>query len=228
MPASTGSTSASTRCGPRRSRRSPGATGSTTSCRARGRAGGAGLGPVKVNAVLLRGVNDDQAPELLRWCLDRGYELRFIEQMPLDAQHGWSREAMITADEIFALARAGVRAHAGRRAIGAARPPSSSWSTAARRRSASSPRSPGRSAATATGCASPPTARSATACSPARSPTCGPPCGPARSDDEIADRWRRRDVGQAPRSRHRRPVVPAARRGRCRPSAAERSPAASA
>jgi cyclic pyranopterin phosphate synthase len=61
----------------------------------------AGLGPVKVNAVLLRGVNDDQAAELLRWCLDRGYELRFIEQMPLDAQHGWTREGMITADEIL-------------------------------------------------------------------------------------------------------------------------------
>jgi len=62
----------------------------------------AGLGPVKVNAVLLRGVNDDQAPELLRWCLDRGYELRFIEQMPLDAQHGWRRDTMITAEEILA------------------------------------------------------------------------------------------------------------------------------
>src|SRR5690242_15111442 len=62
----------------------------------------AGLLPVKVNAVLMRGVNDDQAPELLRWCLDRGYELRFIEQMPLDAQHGWSRDDMVTADEIFA------------------------------------------------------------------------------------------------------------------------------
>ncbi|MBS41935.1 MAG: GTP 3',8-cyclase MoaA [Nocardioides sp.] len=61
----------------------------------------AGLGPVKVNAVLMRGVNDDQAPELLRWCLDRGYQLRFIEQMPLDAQHGWSRDGMVTADEIF-------------------------------------------------------------------------------------------------------------------------------
>ena len=52
----------------------------------------AGLRPVKVNAVLMRGVNDDQAPELLQWCLDRGYELRFIEQMPLDAQHGWTRD----------------------------------------------------------------------------------------------------------------------------------------
>jgi GTP 3',8-cyclase len=68
-------------------------------------AAAAGLGPVKVNAVLLRGINDDQAPELLRWCLDRGYELRFIEQMPLDAQHQWTREAMITADEIFASLR---------------------------------------------------------------------------------------------------------------------------
>ncbi|MCX6400264.1 MAG: GTP 3',8-cyclase MoaA [Propionibacteriales bacterium] len=62
----------------------------------------AGLGPVKVNAVLLRGVNDDEAPELLGWCLERGYHLRFIEQMPLDAQHGWNRESMVTADEIFA------------------------------------------------------------------------------------------------------------------------------
>ncbi len=62
----------------------------------------AGLGPVKINAVLLRGVNDDQGPELLRWCIEQGFELRFIEQMPLDAQHAWSREKMITADEIFA------------------------------------------------------------------------------------------------------------------------------
>ncbi len=62
----------------------------------------AGLGPVKVNAVLMRGVNDDQAPELVRWAVAEGYQLRFIEQMPLDAQHGWSREGMVTADEIFA------------------------------------------------------------------------------------------------------------------------------
>ncbi len=66
----------------------------------------AGLRPVKVNAVLLRGVNDDQAPELLRWCLEHDYELRFIEQMPLDAQHDWSREAMVTAEEILTALRA--------------------------------------------------------------------------------------------------------------------------
>ncbi|MFI7107868.1 GTP 3',8-cyclase MoaA [Nonomuraea sp. NPDC050227] len=61
----------------------------------------AGLRPVKVNAVLMRGVNDHEAVPLLRFCLERGYELRFIEQMPLDAQHGWTREGMITADEIL-------------------------------------------------------------------------------------------------------------------------------
>lgn len=59
-----------------------------------------GLGPVKVNAVLMRGVNDDQAPELLAWALERGYELRFIEHMPLDAQHGWNRSTMVTAAQI--------------------------------------------------------------------------------------------------------------------------------
>ena len=62
----------------------------------------AGLTPVKVNAVLLRDVNDGQAPELLRWAVGEGYQLRFIEQMPLDAQHDWSRAAMVTAEEIFA------------------------------------------------------------------------------------------------------------------------------
>ena len=61
----------------------------------------AGLGPVKVNAVLMRGVNDGEATELLRWAVAEGYQLRFIEQMPLDAQHGWSRDDMVTADEIL-------------------------------------------------------------------------------------------------------------------------------
>jgi cyclic pyranopterin phosphate synthase len=62
----------------------------------------AGLGPIKINAVLLRGVNDGEAAELLAWCLERGYQLRFIEQMPLDADHTWSRSDMVTATEIRA------------------------------------------------------------------------------------------------------------------------------
>jgi GTP 3',8-cyclase len=64
-------------------------------------AAAAGLVPVKVNAVLMRDLNNDEAVPLLRFCLDHGYELRFIEQMPLDAQHGWKRSEMVTADEIF-------------------------------------------------------------------------------------------------------------------------------
>jgi len=63
----------------------------------------AGLGPVKLNAVLMRGINDAEAPSLLGWALGRGYELRFIEQMPLDADHGWTRRNMITAAEIREL-----------------------------------------------------------------------------------------------------------------------------
>ncbi|MGY0004211.1 GTP 3',8-cyclase MoaA [Micromonospora sp. I033] len=69
-------------------------------------AAAAGLTPVKINAVLMRGVNDDEAPALLRFALAHGYELRFIEQMPLDAQHGWDRSTMVTADEILAALRA--------------------------------------------------------------------------------------------------------------------------
>ncbi|ODB75668.1 MULTISPECIES: GTP 3',8-cyclase MoaA [Micromonospora] len=66
----------------------------------------AGLTPVKVNSVLMRGTNDDEAPALLRFALAHGYELRFIEQMPLDAQHGWDRSTMVTADEILASLKA--------------------------------------------------------------------------------------------------------------------------
>lgn len=66
----------------------------------------AGLTPVKVNTVLMRGVNDDEAPDLLRFALEHGYELRFIEQMPLDAQHGWDRGTMVTAEEILAALNA--------------------------------------------------------------------------------------------------------------------------
>ena len=60
----------------------------------------AGLRPIKINAVLLRGVNDHEAVDLLAWCLERGLQLRFIEQMPLDPGHAWKREDFVTAAEI--------------------------------------------------------------------------------------------------------------------------------
>ena len=65
----------------------------------------AGLDPVKINSVLMRGINDHEAPALLRWALEEGVQLRFIEQMPLDAQHGWRRGEMVTAPEILARLR---------------------------------------------------------------------------------------------------------------------------
>jgi cyclic pyranopterin phosphate synthase len=63
----------------------------------------AGLTPVKVNAVLMRDSNLAEAPALLGWALHNGYRMRFIEHMPLDAQHAWSRTAMVTAEEMLAV-----------------------------------------------------------------------------------------------------------------------------
>jgi cyclic pyranopterin phosphate synthase len=64
-------------------------------------AAAAGLTPVKLNAVLIRGINDDEAVPLVRWALAQGYQPRFIEQMPLDPQGAWDRDNMITAAEIL-------------------------------------------------------------------------------------------------------------------------------
>jgi GTP 3',8-cyclase len=66
-------------------------------------AGAAGLSPIKINSVLVRGSNLDEAPALLSWALRSGYHLRFIEHMPLDADHTWSRDDMVTADEILEI-----------------------------------------------------------------------------------------------------------------------------
>ena len=60
----------------------------------------AGLTPLKVNSVLLKGINDDEAIPLLRHALANDWSLRFIEQMPLDAGNLWARPAMVTADDI--------------------------------------------------------------------------------------------------------------------------------
>ena len=61
-----------------------------------------GFHPIKVNAVLMRDFNADEAVPLARWGRERGYQVRFIEWMPLDFQHGWSREKLVPADEILA------------------------------------------------------------------------------------------------------------------------------
>ncbi|MEY6566861.1 GTP 3',8-cyclase MoaA [Streptomyces albidoflavus] len=61
----------------------------------------AGLAPVKVNAVPVRGVNDDEIAGLAAFAVERGYRMRFIESMPLDAQGAWERDRMVTAEEIL-------------------------------------------------------------------------------------------------------------------------------
>ncbi|KAA0024127.1 GTP 3',8-cyclase MoaA [Antrihabitans cavernicola] len=59
-----------------------------------------GLTPIKVNAVLMPDTLAGAA-DLLAWCIDEGCELRFIEQMPLDADHEWARANMITAAQLL-------------------------------------------------------------------------------------------------------------------------------
>ncbi|HET9564394.1 MAG TPA: GTP 3',8-cyclase MoaA [Mycobacterium sp.] len=62
----------------------------------------ADLKPVKVNAVLDPVTGLEDAVPLLRFCLDHDYQLRIIEQMPLDAGHEWSRGATLGADDVLA------------------------------------------------------------------------------------------------------------------------------
>ena len=113
-----------------------------------------GLGPVKVNALVVRGVNEDEPVELVRWACTTGVELRIIEHMPLDAQGAWDRGGHGHRRGGAGPARHRLRPRAGRgprqrpgRALVRER-----GRRAHRHRRASSPRSPGRSAAAATGC----------------------------------------------------------------------------
>lgn len=60
----------------------------------------AGLDPVKINAVLQRGVNDDQIEDLAGWARDTGVQLRFIEFMDVGTTNGWLRDRVVPADEV--------------------------------------------------------------------------------------------------------------------------------
>ncbi|MGH2771825.1 MAG: GTP 3',8-cyclase MoaA [Actinomycetota bacterium] len=61
----------------------------------------AGLGPVKLNCVVVRGTNDDEVLDFARLARDTGWEVRFIEFMPLDAQRAWTRDRVVPASEII-------------------------------------------------------------------------------------------------------------------------------
>jgi len=60
-----------------------------------------GFAPIKLNALIMRGVNDDEIVDLVEFAVDRGLHMRFIEHMPLDGGHTWRREEMVTAQEIL-------------------------------------------------------------------------------------------------------------------------------
>lgn len=62
----------------------------------------AGFSPVKVNTVVMRGVNDDELVELAAFGRERGVVVRFIEWMPLDADNRWEGDAVVGQDEIVA------------------------------------------------------------------------------------------------------------------------------
>ncbi|PTT18630.1 GTP 3',8-cyclase MoaA [Microbacterium sp. HMWF026] len=62
----------------------------------------AGLGPIKINAVLLRGINDTEIVSLVDWAVTHGFEMRFIEDMPLDGDRSWTEGAVIPARDIRA------------------------------------------------------------------------------------------------------------------------------
>ncbi len=60
-----------------------------------------GLRPLKLNAVAMRGVNDDELVDLVEFAVEHDAQMRFIEQMPLDAGHTWDRSTMVTREEIL-------------------------------------------------------------------------------------------------------------------------------
>ena len=60
----------------------------------------AGLDPVKINVVVMRGVNDDELLDFVAFGRDKGVEVRFIEFMPLDAEEGWRQDAVVSLTEI--------------------------------------------------------------------------------------------------------------------------------
>lgn len=59
-----------------------------------------GLGPIKINAVVVRGLNDQEVPQLVERAVQEGWILRFIEFMPLDSGRAWMRELVVTGAEL--------------------------------------------------------------------------------------------------------------------------------
>ena len=65
----------------------------------------AGLDPIKVNAVAVPATVEERAPRLLAECLRRGWQLRFIEHMPLGPRETWSSQDVVGVDQILGVLR---------------------------------------------------------------------------------------------------------------------------
>ncbi|HEX7879852.1 MAG TPA: GTP 3',8-cyclase MoaA, partial [Candidatus Eisenbacteria bacterium] len=71
-------------------------------------AGQAGFDAIKINAVAIKGLTEPDIVPLARFGREHGHEIRFIEFMPLDADHGWRRDQVLLADDILAALTAGI------------------------------------------------------------------------------------------------------------------------
>ena len=149
----------------------------------------AGFSPVKINAVIERGVNDDELVALATYGREQNVEMRFIEFMPLDAGGHWVNDQVVGQDEILEKinavypievmpARGAAPADRFRYLDGGLHGDATGPGVP---RSGSSRPSPSRSAATAIVCVSPPMATSARACSPRRSSVCSQRCAQVRA-----------------------------------------------
>jgi cyclic pyranopterin phosphate synthase len=72
----------------------------------------AGFDPIKINCVPVRGFNDDEIIDFLKWGAAENLQIRFIEFMPLDGDHHWKRENVVTQSEILATIEAAAPVHA--------------------------------------------------------------------------------------------------------------------
>jgi len=61
----------------------------------------AGFSPIKINAVALKNLTEEELPRFGAWARETGYIVRFIEYMPLDADQAWNPEKVLSADEIL-------------------------------------------------------------------------------------------------------------------------------
>ena len=138
---------------------------------------------MKVNAVAMRGFTEQEALPFAEFARERDFQVRFIEFMPLDGDHSWSADQVLTGEELREII------HAVHPLEELPREPSATARvfrfTDGRARSASSTPSRSRSARTATASGSPPTAACAPASSPSTRPTCAGRCATAPDDDEL-------------------------------------------